>query len=580
MIDVAEFVRRYHMRSPNIMWFLGAGASVASGIATANDMVWEFKRLLYCTQERVALDACRDLGSLNLRTILQKHFDANGRYPAANSPEEYPLYFEAAYPHEVDRRRCIENLVIGAKPSYGHLVLAALLKLDKARAVWTTNFDRMVEDAVTAVFGTGSKLISSTLDSPDLSIQALNEGRWPLLTKLHGDFQSQRLKNTSKELVEQNEKLRRGLVEGCRRYGLAILGYSGRDESIMSALREAVGHGHGFPAGLFWFYRSDSSCLPSVQELVAAASRAGIDAHLVEIETFDELLGDVLLLVADLPADIQAILSSHMNRVSDAPVTNAGKGWPVVRLNALPVLSFPSTCRRLVCEIGGQREVRDAVSESHSDIIVGRRKQGVIGFGPDSEMRRVFASRGITEFGLHSIEAHRLEFESMENSLLYTALVRALTRTNALLCFQRRSDRILVVDSSKATLPVFTPLRNAVTRIAGTVPGTTVTWAEAVRIRIEYRLDSLWLVFEPTIWTAAQSGENGDEAKARGREFVRERLASRFNRAWNAVVDAWANILTGGQPEAEIRAFGKGDGIDAVFTISRKTAYSRKDTSR
>ena len=41
-IGADDFVRRFSLRAPNLMWLLGAGASAASGIPTAWDMVWEF----------------------------------------------------------------------------------------------------------------------------------------------------------------------------------------------------------------------------------------------------------------------------------------------------------------------------------------------------------------------------------------------------------------------------------------------------------------------------------------------------------------------------------------------------------
>jgi hypothetical protein len=39
---------------PNLMWFLGSGASAAAGIPTAFDMVWEFKQQLFISQRRVS----------------------------------------------------------------------------------------------------------------------------------------------------------------------------------------------------------------------------------------------------------------------------------------------------------------------------------------------------------------------------------------------------------------------------------------------------------------------------------------------------------------------------------------------
>ena len=52
-MDLPEFLRAYPLRSPNIMWFLGAGASASSGIKTAYHMIWDFKARMYCSANRV-----------------------------------------------------------------------------------------------------------------------------------------------------------------------------------------------------------------------------------------------------------------------------------------------------------------------------------------------------------------------------------------------------------------------------------------------------------------------------------------------------------------------------------------------
>src|SRR5689334_15216976 len=96
------------------------------------------------------------------------------------------------------------------------------------------------------------------MGEPRVAREAMTEGRWPLIVKLHGDFQSRKLKNTEEELRAQDKDLRRCFVEACVRQGLAVVGYSGRDASVMDALDEAVSGGHGFPGGLFWFSRPGS----------------------------------------------------------------------------------------------------------------------------------------------------------------------------------------------------------------------------------------------------------------------------------------------------------------------------------
>jgi hypothetical protein len=134
-MKLADFLRLYPLRSPNIMWFLGAGASAAAGVPTAYDMIWDFKRTLYCAAQKISIRFCSDLGSPALRARLQRYFDSIGGFPPENSDDKYAHYFEVTYPAEPDRRRYIEGLVSGASPSYGHIALAALLKLDKARIV-------------------------------------------------------------------------------------------------------------------------------------------------------------------------------------------------------------------------------------------------------------------------------------------------------------------------------------------------------------------------------------------------------------------------------------------------------------
>jgi len=48
-IGTDDFAQRFSLRSANLMWLLGAGASASAGIPTAGDMIWEFKQRLFIT---------------------------------------------------------------------------------------------------------------------------------------------------------------------------------------------------------------------------------------------------------------------------------------------------------------------------------------------------------------------------------------------------------------------------------------------------------------------------------------------------------------------------------------------------
>lgn len=479
----AEFLRLYAVRSPNLMWLLGAGASATSGIATAGDMVWDFKRTLYCTEQRISVRACQDLSDSLLQQKFQRYFDATGKYPALGAESEYADFFTAAYPDEADRRRYIDRMVSQATPSYGHLVLAVLMALGKVRIVWTSNFDRNVEDSAAKIFGTTAKLIVATLDAVRLAEESIQEQRWPLLAKLHGDFQSRRLKNTAEELRSQDERLRAALVDSCKNFGLVIVGYSGRDHSVMDALEESIAEGKGFPAGLFWINRPGATPYPRAVDLIESARDAGIEAHLIEANNFDELMGDLLLMVEEIPPALASHLDSVAPRISDAPMPPINGGWPVVRLNALPVICYPTVCRRVVCDVGGMKQVREIAEGSGKNVIVARRNVGVIAFGSDSDVRETFSPYNVKEWDLHSIEPERLAFESMEMSLLYDSLIKAFERERALLGCRRKTLNTLAVNPKDLDNPSYEPLRAALGgTLAGTIPKVGIWWSEALNI--------------------------------------------------------------------------------------------------
>lgn len=573
-MKIEDFLRFYPLRSQNIMWFVGAGASAAAGIPTAGDLIRKFKRNLYCAKQKVSIEFFADLADPNLLARLQQFFDSLNEFSAVEKDDEYAFYFERAYPAESDRRRVIEEVVKTATPSFGHLALAALLKLDKSRVVWTTNFDRLVEDAIIVMQGTSAKFVSATLSEPELALQAINEGRWPIVVKLHGDFQSRRLKNTVDELSAQDAKLRRSLVEACQRYGLAIVGYSGRDKSVLDSLDEAIKGGEGFPQGLFWFQRGDNQVSPRVLSLIEKARSNGIDAHIIESETFGELFQDILLLIPDLPLDVRNKLQERRPRVTDAPVPSHDGALPIVRVNALAINSPPTVCRRLVCKkIGGAAEVKEAIKKSGASVVAARRRFGIIAFGSDEQVRKAFGSYDIAEFDLHSIEHRSLAYESAELGLLYDALARAIVRQFPLIVERGRSGVVALVSAEKMGHASFEKLRKALGSLTGVVPGTGLKWAEALRLSLQYRLGKLWLVFEPFIWLEKTTK---DDSFTISREFARKQTATRYNKKWNTILDAWISTLSEGKDEFDLRAFEIGDGVDAVFKISNKQVTSRR----
>jgi hypothetical protein len=223
-VEPDDFARRFSMRGSRLMWLLGAGTSASAGIPTAWDMVWEFKQQLFVSQRRVASGRVSDLSNPVIRRLLQDHIDASGKLPARDSPDEYATLFEAVWPNERDRQTYLDGKLKGAKPSYGHMALATLMRAGQLKLAWTTNFDPLIADASSKIYDSTGALTTVTLDAPDFAAQSIAAERWPIEIKLHGDFRSRRLKNTTDELRRQDAILRRALLEASKRFGLIAAG--------------------------------------------------------------------------------------------------------------------------------------------------------------------------------------------------------------------------------------------------------------------------------------------------------------------------------------------------------------------
>ena len=132
MLTQEQFIRNFSvMTNGEVDFFLGAGASIASGIPTGGDLIWEFKRTLYCSENGISTENYKDLSLPSTKNTFQNYFDQKMNYPRLYAPEEYSFYFEQCYCNPLARKRFIENMVSDRKPSLGYLCLAESIKQGK-----------------------------------------------------------------------------------------------------------------------------------------------------------------------------------------------------------------------------------------------------------------------------------------------------------------------------------------------------------------------------------------------------------------------------------------------------------------
>ena len=83
MISQEQLIRIFSiMENGEFDFFLGAGASVNSGIPTGGDLVWFFKREIYCIENHISTEKFKDLKLPSTQKLLQDYFDKTGGYPS------------------------------------------------------------------------------------------------------------------------------------------------------------------------------------------------------------------------------------------------------------------------------------------------------------------------------------------------------------------------------------------------------------------------------------------------------------------------------------------------------------------
>ena len=133
-------------------------------------------------------------------------------------------------------------------PTAAHRAIANLVKLDYVRMILTTNFDRLIEQALEA-----EGVRPDVLSSPEAVHGAMPYAHSScVVVKLHGDYRDPRIRNTDAELARYPEEVNRYLDRVLDDFGLIVCGWSGDWDT---ALREAILRAPNRRFAYYWFSR-------------------------------------------------------------------------------------------------------------------------------------------------------------------------------------------------------------------------------------------------------------------------------------------------------------------------------------
>ena len=284
-LQLDEFLRslKQNIDMPHSL-LLGAGASIESGVQSATECIWDWKKEIYLSQNPGAIGNYSNSKLEIVRQVIQKWIDSQKGYPALNSDEEYSFFAEKAYPLAEDRRKYFQHLVSTHDPSLGYHIISMLAKKNIIKCVWTTNFDGLMAKCAYQY----TPLVPIEITSETSERVYRNDIDQELLCiALHGDYKYGSLKNTENELDTQDGELEKALRHQLQNRDLIVIGYSGRDHSLMQALEKVYSEkGAG---RLFWCgYGSYPSS--AVSKLIDDANTNGRLAYYIPTEGFDSTL--------------------------------------------------------------------------------------------------------------------------------------------------------------------------------------------------------------------------------------------------------------------------------------------------
>lgn len=266
LLNIIDSTQDHH---PNFVLFLGAGASVTSGVKTANQMINEWREKYY----------------LMYKTEKQSFEDFYKEQHWYKSENEYSILFEKLFDEPSQRREYIESCLFDASPSWGYIYLVNLIKEKIFNTVFTTNFDDLLNEAC-YTFSSDVRPIVSAHDS---SIRSLRiTAQRPKIIKLHGDYLFDDIKNTVRELETLEQNMLEKFKQFASEYGFIFIGYAGNDRSIMDVLNLLLKNESNFPHGIYWCVRKDSIPNRTLESLSRYPK-----VRFIEIEGFDQIFAEI-----------------------------------------------------------------------------------------------------------------------------------------------------------------------------------------------------------------------------------------------------------------------------------------------
>jgi len=533
-IDKDTFLRGFKVLSnQSFDLFLGAGASVTSGIPTASDLVWHFKREILSSQNIIDGRKFRDLKVEYNQRIIQSYF-AEEDVRVSNP---YSYYFEKCYPDPLVRKEFLSKLVRDKKPSIGFMCLSALVESKKINTVWTTNFDDLIEKAITALNFTSCQIISSANAK---SVQNFRSDI-PTVVKLHGDFRYDALQNTDAELQQLEENLHKYFLQASTQRGLLVVGYSGRDESVMRTLEKALEKPNAFPKGLIWCIPKDVTPSERLTNLIEKAYSQNKRSGFMIIDSFDYFMYELYTICELKNEQIDSIAKERFEQRRPFRITQHPSYTTPILLNAIKAEYFPKTVFSAKTNINGKekwKKLREVLQGSN--IVAAFSKGETLSlFGNENEIKQVFKEYLTDDLKLIDIPERLFhQPDSFYIGMLYELIEKSLVNDYGLSISSRGRD---LRKAFSVNHPLSQEEINSIPSWMNFQIPKGYQVFEAFEFKLIFVNKDLFLLICPTVHIQTTTGAEPDKLEAK--KITNTIISNRWNNKYGSKVHFWVNEL-------------------------------------
>jgi NAD-dependent SIR2 family protein deacetylase len=528
-------------------FLLGAGTSVSSGIQSAYDCVWEWKKDIYLSQNINASEYYKNYKDESVRKSIQNWLDNEGIYPKLDSPEEYSFYAEKAYPISDDRRKYFFNLMEEKEPYIGYKILCLLAKQGIVKAIWTTNFDGLMTKAA---YQNKLTPIEVTLDNVDNIFR--NQSTKELLTiALHGDYKYSTLKNIGKELDVQNDIFIEYITNYHIDKNMIVIGYSGRDKSLMQALENAFtkkGAGR-----LYWCGYGDN-IKAEIYQLLNRIRNAGREAYYISADGFDKTLIHLsksvfedkpeILSTVQKAIEITEGVDEYIKTDFHLPFQRTDK---YIKSNLHPIV-FPKEVFQFEIDYQNKESwsFLASVTENTNVCAVPFRKK-VFALGTLTDINNIFKGRIKSEIKREPISRNNIENISAFKSLMLKAILKFFSLNPML----------------------ETNLKSKIWKKSVVENFTNIDIHDAVSLSLYFdkNINFAYLTFIPTVYLTSSV----EISKKQWQLVSKNYLEKLYNDKYDEILESWNTLLFNQQRLNFEFPIQSGTGFE--FQISKNTAF-------